>query len=623
MGNASTTIKKPSYKHNRDKLKLSPGVTFIISESGSIRDKLVNDLIDLAINKGIKKQYYTKINEEQKIPNNYHNLTLCDKKGIVRNDIDVGNYTPRLLITEVDDHYTDDDDFEFDDITHDAINSVTHGGDEHLFIIIIMTFDTFVEIDPRDLYLNLEYINIYVSIEYANKHKIFADKESKQSLYLILPEDDLYIYIYKYYYKRIIIHLTNNYTSISVVNFLEQTYEIDTASSNGDLETLSILLENPQNKYSHLAFDNACKNGHLHIVERWLNSDRELKYSTDAVDFASENGYIEILQLLKRHDMYLSMASENGHVEVLPLLKKHNMAKFIFNYTERGFDYALINKHEKVIEFWIDSKLPLKFSEDQLINYAYSSGQTYILDVLKKIDRFTFTYEIKYLKNAAIYNHPQILSWFNEYYHDDFFSSFNKDKNKLIESACEYGSIDFIKQYIALKLPYQLTSDLLGCAIVSKCKDTLDFILDLIKEQNLHFILDNNYYESIIKLNCYHELNKVNHAGIKTVFTIKDLNLAITYGHLFLVKLLYKIHPEIFTRHMKKGIETAYEMGQFHIIKWFMLKERTRYKRLYLMILKYHRSPDDINKEICEYANEGFDLSGYHLRLKRYIEKLK
>lgn len=167
--------------------------------------------------------------------------------------------------------------------------------------------------------------------------------------------------------------------------------------------------------YSSDAMDSASENGHLNILNIWLNSGLELKYTDDAVNMASKNGHISILDWWKTQKTKnnlkfkytvdaLNYASEKGNINVLNWWLTNELILF----SDIAINLASENGHINVLNWWYLLN-PFKFNETALIN-ASKNGHENVLEWFTKKD-LLINPTLHFLYLIGTYSDVSILNW--------------------------------------------------------------------------------------------------------------------------------------------------------------------------------------------------------------------
>jgi hypothetical protein len=135
-------------------------------------------------------------------------------------------------------------------------------------------------------------------------------------------------------------------------------------SAVGNINVLEYLNLNGWNiiQYCEGSLTNASGNGHVKVLDWWLESGMPLKYDENALVSASGNGHVEVLEWwlksglkLKYNRRALHSASNNGHINVLDwwfksgLPLKYEKYPVYYNHT--------YERDEKVAQWWKNSGL--------------------------------------------------------------------------------------------------------------------------------------------------------------------------------------------------------------------------------------------------------------------------
>jgi hypothetical protein len=126
------------------------------------------------------------------------------------------------------------------------------------------------------------------------------------------------------------------------------------------------VIENNKVLYKNNIINNACKNGHIQVLEWFKNSGYEFKYDENAIDYASQNGHIQVLEWFKNsgyefkyNEYAMNHASQNGHIQVLEWFKNTN-------YKFKYYELAIYSRNIKVLKFYnnnVNIKKLIKWSK--------------------------------------------------------------------------------------------------------------------------------------------------------------------------------------------------------------------------------------------------------------------
>ena len=116
------------------------------------------------------------------------------------------------------------------------------------------------------------------------------------------------------------------------------------------------VIENNKVLYKNNIINNACKNGHIQVLEWFKNSGYEFKYDENAIDYASYYGHIQVLEWFKnsgyefKYDKYtIKSTSYSGHVQVLEWFKKSG---YEFKYDMWAIIEASGYRNIQVLKFY-------------------------------------------------------------------------------------------------------------------------------------------------------------------------------------------------------------------------------------------------------------------------------
>jgi hypothetical protein len=148
---------------------------------------------------------------------------------------------------------------------------------------------------------------------------------------------------------------------------------IDNASGNGHLRVLQFWLDvidyKYPLKYTEEAFNGAAANGKLDVIKWWFKTGKQLKYDCRAVDLASANGHLDVLKYIHQHGIFVyttdavDMASANGHIHVLEWWRSIENPLL---YTKNSIKLAIEKCQYDVLYWWKYSGLELKICQDTM-----------------------------------------------------------------------------------------------------------------------------------------------------------------------------------------------------------------------------------------------------------------
>ncbi|KAI9003674.1 hypothetical protein BC832DRAFT_559673 [Gaertneriomyces semiglobifer] len=255
---------------------------------------------------------------------------------------------------------------------------------------------------------------------------------------------------------------------------------IDNASRRARIDLLNFWVENtPNPAYTADAIDTACRNGHIHVLnwwkessqarglefkyderamdeardtdvlEWWLRSGFELKYTYHSMDNASERGDVNILQWWKDaranypernielqytyssmdcttfvsvlewwrtsglHLLYSELAmDEASEFEAFHLLDWWKNSGLALEYTEQGFDMAAEYGKTDVLQWWLDSGLEVRYSANA-IDDAAGQGSIATLNFFEaNKERLEFRCTERAMDDATRFQQVLVLDWF-------------------------------------------------------------------------------------------------------------------------------------------------------------------------------------------------------------------
>jgi hypothetical protein len=122
--------------------------------------------------------------------------------------------------------------------------------------------------------------------------------------------------------------------------------------------------------YDSRAMDAACVNGHVHVLQWWVDSQLPLKYTEGALEHASARGHIAVLNWWKQSKLPLKigrvmeLASGAGHVDVLEWWHRSGLD---FKYDRIPLYHASCSGRVDSLEWWAQSGLQMIYDSDALI----------------------------------------------------------------------------------------------------------------------------------------------------------------------------------------------------------------------------------------------------------------
>ncbi|PVF95292.1 hypothetical protein CPB86DRAFT_875775 [Serendipita vermifera] len=122
--------------------------------------------------------------------------------------------------------------------------------------------------------------------------------------------------------------------------------------------------------YDSRAMDAACMNGHVHVLQWWVDSQLPLKYTEGALEHASARGHIAVLDWWKQSNLPLKigrvmeLASGAGQVDVLEWWHRSGLD---FKYDKVPLFQASCSGRVEALEWWAQSGLQMMYDSDALI----------------------------------------------------------------------------------------------------------------------------------------------------------------------------------------------------------------------------------------------------------------
>ena len=198
----------------------------------------------------------------------------------------------------------------------------------------------------------------------------------------------------------------------------ELVSKLDYYSTIGNIEELE-KVKSTEKIWTEKAMNNASINNHVSVLDWWLKSGLELKYTNDAIDKACESDRVSVLdwwlksglELKYTHDA-IDKACENNHISVLNWwLINYKSGKVEFKHTENSMNRLTLDETKliKQLKWWNDKgitdnikfKYGKKFIE-YLHNWTYNTAIQFLIknkmitqeevdkysDISKKVNSF-------------------------------------------------------------------------------------------------------------------------------------------------------------------------------------------------------------------------------------------
>jgi hypothetical protein len=135
-----------------------------------------------------------------------------------------------------------------------------------------------------------------------------------------------------------------------------ENYEIKSFDILHKTDLNIFVIENNKVVYKNNIINDACKNGHIQVLEWFKNSGYKFKYDEYAILWASKYGHVQVLEWFKnsgyefKYNNYaINIASFNGHVQILEWFK---ISGYKLKYSEWVIDYASRNCNIKFLKFY-------------------------------------------------------------------------------------------------------------------------------------------------------------------------------------------------------------------------------------------------------------------------------
>ena len=113
-------------------------------------------------------------------------------------------------------------------------------------------------------------------------------------------------------------------------------------------------------------------------------------------------------------------------------------------------------------------------------------------------------------------------------------------------------------------------------------------------------LIGSNHYDIIVM---------IKEANIIENFSMHDINFSCKYGHLNILKYIYRCNPHLFRKNISAAIRKADLYGQYRILEWFKSKSKTSSKkRLLILINKIFPKCNFAYNDILSLADPGINL---------------
>lgn len=203
---------------------------------------------------------------------------------------------------------------------------------------------------------------------------------------------------------KIILESKHNLSDPNTYKLFGIQLDVDYASANGFTDVLDYWKTSGiKRSYSVDAIDNAAANGHLNSIIWWINSGLLIKY-INAIDNASASGFTHILEYCRTHGL------EKWKGEPLPL-----------KYSEKAYYYANKNGHNLVIQWWINSGLPIKYPSELVYDFIDTRPKQTSQTVSNESITASKYYQIidtRYYSDKTFKNHFTTAEYLHELYQD-------------------------------------------------------------------------------------------------------------------------------------------------------------------------------------------------------------
>jgi ankyrin repeat protein len=164
---------------------------------------------------------------------------------------------------------------------------------------------------------------------------------------------------------------------------VQNEFLMDVMAKRGYLDSVKELYFSGE-KFSYIAMDRACENGHFSVV-LFLNSVCA-ECTKDAMNYASSNGHLNIVKFL---DLFrnegcttysMDWAALNGHLGVFKWLhcnRKEGCTKF-------ALKWAVLNGHFDIVEYMVSNNMCALFDLCIALKIAREKKYKNIVRLLKK-----------------------------------------------------------------------------------------------------------------------------------------------------------------------------------------------------------------------------------------------
>lgn len=214
----------------------------------------------------------------------------------------------------------------------------------------------------------------------------------------------------------------------------------DIAARMGLLDVLDYRrMQQPDSINFWKLIEEASSGGQVDVLKWLIKMQRKIPLGSSelAIDFASMNGHLQVLQWWKESKLRLEytedsmdVASQNGFTHILEWWKNSGLR---LKYSEKAMDLASIAGYVSVLEWWRKSNLPLKYSAFGT-DYASINGH---LRVLQWWDSsgLPFRYSEQGISGSiVVQDRVDVALWWKARYPEQFssllgfFEKFRKNK---------------------------------------------------------------------------------------------------------------------------------------------------------------------------------------------------
>jgi hypothetical protein len=376
-------------------------------------------------------------------------------------------------------------------------------------------------------------------------------------------------------------------------------------------------------KYTSKAVDEAASAGYEELVEFWfklknrLKDQFKLKMTEKAFDNACINRHIDILQLWKKYD--IKPIYSNVAIESALEYNDEDMLKICLDLgLTIKVAYAIWNWDHKIILLFMDSK--------------YQSRLEWIEKLYPSI------YDSINISSVASYgckcDNVETLKWFYKGIKTDIVKI--TFENLCLIYAMQYGSFEIFKWIFShifsqqMKEPHLIIiRDEIYNLFINNYTEMIEYIEQITQKSNFKIKIKDNAIREICRRNVCHLLKDeyIEDCIIENKFDhIIYYEVSSSSGHIKSLQWSFDHMPKLKRYNIDSSSEPlilAYQYGHSNALKWFKYRSRERYHKLTVIVLNKISSDRWTCKLIAEFADNGFNLETTDVHTNRFLKNLQ